>query len=227
MADQLILPQAAGRTHPLEAAYLFEKPATGRGFLDIEWSDVDGRVIERHRIPLDLEGASDLAFPLDARRAVTMKNRLAARLSLDSVDQYGTAAHRDNDEARSFVVSPSDQPWSNFQIIMWQPHTQAGYAALKRLGVTAGMAETDHCDEWHTYLADNVEPLLANDLRWYLENIATDFYSPYHKCSGNLPVNWKFLEVKKRYWENPLDPSALIRESSPSDRRWPERSTIV
>jgi len=156
-----------------------------------------------------------------------MKNRLAAHLSLDSVDQHGTAAHRDNDEARSFVVSPSDQPWSNFQIIMWQPHTQAGYAALKRLGVTAGMAETDHCDEWHTYLADNVEPLLANDLRWHLKNIATDFYSPYHKCSGNVPVNWKFLEVKKRYWENPLDPSALIRESSPSDRRWPERSTIV
>jgi len=62
VADQLILPQAAGRTHPLEAAYFFEKPATGRGFLDIEWSDVDGRVIERHRIPLDLEGASDLVW---------------------------------------------------------------------------------------------------------------------------------------------------------------------
>jgi hypothetical protein len=106
---------------------------------------------------------------------------------------------------------------------MWQPHSQAGYAALKRLGITAGMVETDHRDESRTYVANNVEPLLANDLRWYLENIATDFYSPYHRWSGNLPVNWKFLEVKKRYWENPLDTSALIREPSLSDRRWLEK----
>jgi hypothetical protein len=70
---------------------------------------------------------------------------------------------------------------------------------LKRLGITAGMVETDHRDERRTYISDDLEPLLANDLRCYLENIATDLYSPYHKWSGNFPVNWRFIEVKKRF----------------------------
>jgi hypothetical protein len=47
---------------------------------------------------------------------------------------------------------------------------------LKRLGITAGMVETDHRDERRTYISDDLEPLLANDLRCYLENIATDLY---------------------------------------------------
>ena len=61
-ADELVPPDAVERTQPIEVAYRFEHPATGHGFLDIEWSVVDGRVIERHRIPLDLEGASDLVW---------------------------------------------------------------------------------------------------------------------------------------------------------------------
>jgi len=219
-ADQLVPPEVVTRTRPLEAAYRFDKPATGRGFLDIEWSDVDGRVVEQRHLPLDLAGASELTLPLDITRAVTMKNRIATHLSLDGVDQSGGAVHREDDEARSFVVEPSDNPWSDFQIIMWQPNSQVGYAALKRLGITAGMVESDHRAERRTYLSDELDPLLANDLRCYLENIATDFYSPYHRWSGNLPVNWKFLEVKKRYRENPLDPSALIREPSLTDRGW-------
>jgi len=216
-ADQLILPQVVVRTRSLEAAYRFEEPATGRGFLDIEWSDVDGRAVERRRIPLDLSDAREVAFSLDTRRAVTMKNRVATHLSLDSVDQSGTAVHRDNDEAKLFVVSPSDDPWLDFQIIMWQPQSRAGYAALKKLGVAAGMVQPPGSG---TVTAEAFSPLLDSDMRWYLENIATDFYSPYHRWSGDRPKDWKFVEAKKRYWENPLDPSALIREPSLSDREW-------
>jgi hypothetical protein len=61
------------------------------------------------------------------------------------------------------------------------------------------MVEADHRDEVSAYAAGALDPLLANDLRWYLENIATDFYSPYHKWSGDRPVNWRFLEVKRPY----------------------------
>jgi hypothetical protein len=42
-------------------------------------------VVEGRRIPLDLAGTAELDFPLDIRRAVTMKNRVAAHLLLDSV----------------------------------------------------------------------------------------------------------------------------------------------
>ncbi len=219
-ADELVLPQAVERNQSIEVVYRLESPTTGHGFLDIEWSDVDGRVVERRRIPVDLTDAAQMAFQLDIRRAVTMKNQLAAHLSFDGIDRSGNKSHRDNDEATSFIASPSDDPWSDYQIIMWQQQTRAGYAALRRLGVTAGMVETDHRDEARTYVKDNVESLLANDLRWYLENIATDFYSPYHKWSGDRPVNWRFLEAKQRYWQNPLDLQAVVREPSLSDRDW-------
>jgi len=216
-ADQLVLPQIVTRTQPLEAAYRFDKPATGRGFLDIEWSDVDGRVVEQRRISLDLAGASELALPLDIRRAVAMKNRLTTHLSLDRVDQSDGAVHRENDATKSFVVSPSDDPWSDFQIIMWQAQTRAGYAALKKLGVTAGVVQPSRSG---TVTVDAISPLLDSDMRWYIENIATDFYSPYHRWSGDRPKNWKFVDARKRYWENPLDPAALIREPSLSDSEW-------
>jgi hypothetical protein len=216
-ADQLILPDAIDPTQSLEAAYHFEKPATGQGLLGIEWSDADGRIVERRRIPLDLSNATEVVFPLDARRSTTMKNQLIAHLSFDGADQGGGKSHRESDESRSFIVSPAGDPWSDFQIIMWQQQTRAGYAALKGLGVTGGMV---HPGESSTATAEPISPLLDSGMRWYLENIATDFYSPYHRWSGNRPKNWKFLEVKKRYRDNPLDPAALIREPSLSDDKW-------
>jgi hypothetical protein len=216
-ADQLVLPQAVERNQSIEVFYRFEAPITGQGFLDIEWGDVAGRVVERRRIPLDLTDAAVVAFPLDTRRAVTMKNQLAAHLSFDALAKRGDKFHRENDETRSFIVSPADHPWSDFQIIMWQEQTRAGYAALKGLGVTAGMV---HPGGSSTATAESINPLLDNDMRWYIENIATDFYSPYHRWSGDRPKNWKFLEVKKRYRGNPLDPAAFVREPSLSDSKW-------
>jgi len=62
--------------------------------------------------------------------------------------------------------------------------------------------------------------LVDADLRCYLENIATDFYSPYHKWYDGRPVDWRFLEAKQRYWANPGDRAAFIREPSLSDPQW-------
>jgi len=97
---------------------------------------------------------------------------------------------------------------------MWQQQARAGYAALKQLGVTAGMVLP-----WQLSSAalDPTAPLLDKNIRWYVENIATDFYSTYHRWSGDRPVNWKFPEVKKRYRDNPLDPSAT-KPGSPISR---------
>src|SRR5439155_24599491 len=110
----------------------------------VAWNDVDGRLVERRRIPFELAGAPQVGFSLDARRAVTMKNLLTVDLSLDGVDQLGNKFRRENRETESFIASPSDIPWWDFQIIMWQVQDRAGYAALKRLGVTAGMIPIDH-----------------------------------------------------------------------------------
>jgi hypothetical protein len=220
IADQLVVPQAVERNQPIELVYRFEQPATGSGFLDVDWNDVEGRLVERRRITFELADAPQVGFSLDARRAVTMKNLLTVDLSLDGVDPFGNKFRRENRETGSFIASPSDIPWSDFQIIMWQVQDRAGYAALKRLGVTAGMLPINHAS--HNFVPKWIEPLLDADLRFYLENIATDFYSSYHRWSGDRPVNWRFLQAKQRYWENPLDLAALIREPSLSDRDWLE-----
>ncbi len=222
-ADELVLPQALERGQSTEIAYRFGTPSTGHGFLDIEWSDVDRRVVERRRIPLDLTDAPEVTFTLDIRRAVTIKNELVAHLSLDRLDRSDNDIHRENDEAKSFIVPPPEGAWSDYQIIMWQSQTPAGYATLKELGVTAGMVEADHRDEQSIHNPAYLTRLLDADLGCYLENIATDFYAPYHKWYDNRPVNWRILELKQRYWGNRLDPAAFVREPSLSDREWLRR----
>jgi hypothetical protein len=221
-ADELAMPQTVERGSQVTAAYRFDKPATGRGRLDLEWSDVDGRVVERRRIPLDLADAAQVAFGLDMRRAVTVKNELAAHLSLDGVDRSGAPTHRRDDLVTSFIASPPNQAWWDYQIVMWQGQTPAAYDALKRLGVTAGMLEADHRGSG-VYAAGGLAPLLDQDLRFYLENIATDFYSPYHKASGDRPVNWRFLAAEALHRENPDDLAAFIRDPSLSDPDWRAR----
>ena len=218
-ADELVLPKLMERNRPADFAYRFDKGLTGRGSLDIEWSDVVGRLVERRRIPVDLPEAPEVVFSLDLRRAATMRNQLVAHLSLDGVEQNGGNRHFENEVSTSFIVPSAAHPWSDYQIIMWQGQTLAGYATLKELGVTAGMVQADHRDEASTSMP-SLARLVEADLRCYLENIATDFYSPYHKWYDDRPVDWRFLEAKRRYWANPRDRAAFMRETSLSDPEW-------
>ena len=219
-ADQLAMPQTVERGAPVAVTYRFDQPATGRGFLDVVWTDVDGREVVRRHIPLALAGASQVVFHLDMRRAVTVENRLAVHLSLDGVDPGGAPVRRRDDRTLSFVASPPDDGWRDYQIIMWQGQTPAGYDALKRLGITAGVVEANHRSEQDTYAAAELAPLLDHDLRFYLENIATDFYSPYHRWSGDRPVNWRFLAAEALHRQKPGDIAAFMRDPSLSDPAW-------
>src|SRR5262249_44415853 len=102
-ADEFLLPPAVEQNQSIEIVYGLEHPATGQGFLDVEWSDVDGRVIERRRISVDLTKASQVAFSLDAGRAITMKNQLTARFSLESIEQGGGRSRLENSTSKSFI----------------------------------------------------------------------------------------------------------------------------
>lgn len=215
--DELVLPKSLRATGVVEAVYRFDRPTTGRGFLDIAWTDVEGRVVERRRIPLDLTDAATIAFPLDLRRAVSVKNRLTATLSIAAPARFQKQADT------AFIVSPSGKPWSDYQIIMWQEQTPAGYAALKRLGITAGVVMSDRKERPGAKTMKQVEVMLDNDLRWYLENTATDFYSAYHRWFPDRPVNWRFVETQRRYWTDPADIRSFMREPSLSDAQWLEK----
>jgi hypothetical protein len=113
--------------------------------------------------------------------------------------------------------------WSDYQAIMWQPHRAEQCAALKSLGITAGAVISDDRDNPADSAKVQVSPLLSCGLGAYVENIATDFYSAYHRWSPGHPVNWRFVETKQAYQKNPLDPAAVTREPSLSDPAWQEK----
>ncbi|GIK98037.1 MAG: hypothetical protein BroJett029_22460 [Alphaproteobacteria bacterium] len=209
-ADELVFPAGTlDRGTRIEATYRLDRPATGRGALHLEWTDAHGRLVERRAIPVSLDDATDIAIPLDLTRAVATENRLRVRLSLDGEGERALDAF--------FYVPPSDPDWSDYQVIMWQHQDARQYGELKRLGFTAGMAYATR-DE--TLNEEMVGPLLDADLRWYVENIATDFFSTYHRWHPDRPKNWRFLEVKELYRQNPEDPRALQRDPSLSDPAW-------
>ena len=117
----------------------------------------------------------------------------------------------------------STTAWSDYQAIMWQPHRPEQCAALKSLGITAGAVISGDKDNPAASAAAQVAPLVSCGLGVYVENIATDFYSAYHRWSPGHPVNWRFVETKKAYQKNPLDPAAVAREPSLSDPAWQEK----
>ena len=115
----------------------------------------------------------------------------------------------------SATAAPSSPPpWSDFQIIIWQKKTARQYQALKELGVTAAAVQPNRAGETPQSAKERASPIIQAGLRPYLENIATDFYSAYHRWSPDRPVNAPFLALQKAVAENPKDKSVFRRRPS-------------
>ena len=113
--------------------------------------------------------------------------------------------------------------WSDYQAIIWQPGTSARAAGLRALGFDAGAVIADRTGTDAAGTAQRIAPLLDNGLRWYVENIATDFYAPYHRWQPDRPVTWLFDETRRLHQANPSDPAGFDRTPSLSDPVWLER----
>ncbi|WP_156782734.1 alpha-amylase family protein [Acidihalobacter yilgarnensis] len=108
--------------------------------------------------------------------------------------------------------------WPGYQIIMWQTKTARQYQVLRSLGVTAARVQADRHGETRASAARKVEPIVQAGLRPYVENIATDFYSAYHRWTPGKPKNWRFLALQARIAQDPQDKSVFVRQPSLSDR---------
>lgn len=113
--------------------------------------------------------------------------------------------------------------WTDYEAIVWQPGTSARAANLRALGFDAGAVIADRDSADGAGIAEFIAPLLDNGLRWYVENIATDFYAPYHRWQQGRPVTWQFDEIRRLHQANPSDPAGFIRTPSLSDPVWLER----
>ena len=107
--------------------------------------------------------------------------------------------------------------WPGFQFIIWQTKTARQYQALRAIGVTAARVQADRAHETPASARQKVSPIMQAGLRPYVENIATDFYSAYHRWSPGKPVNAPFLALQRAIAENPADKSVFIRRPGLSD----------
>jgi hypothetical protein len=210
---EIILPsQALKRDALVPVVYRTGSLATGKGALSIKWADVYGRIVEDRKIPFELIDESEVGFQLDLRRAVAMRNELNVHFSFEGVNKRGAGDHREEDAHISFIARPPDRTWWDYAFIMWQEHSTEHYGLLKMLGINAGM---------HSGKAKSPpESLLNNDLRWYAENIATDFYSEYHRWFPDRAVNWTFKEAKELYKKDPSSKEVFKRHPSLADPDW-------
>ena len=123
----------------------------------------------------------------------------------------------------AFAAAPqSDDPWWDYQIIMWQPHTPEQNAALKNLGITAGEVIAKRIDlpassgpsAREQLIGDQASALIASNLPWYVDNLATDFYSPYHMLGSTAA----FDETRRLYEKGPRRPCGVHAPAEPLGR---------
>lgn len=220
-ADSIDVPSPGlSRDAPVTFSYRLDRPLSGNGVLSIEWSDVHGRVVEQRAQAVTLTNGADIGFTLDLRRAAAMKNTVRARLALNAVSSTGAATRHAGAAEATFIATPNDDPWRTYQVIMWHSRSAAQYAALKQLGVSAGMVIPWRADPGQEMASPQIAAMLQNDLRWYVENTATDFYAAYHRWTPGKPVNWLYEEARRRYRADPQDLASRIRHPSLEDPAW-------
>lgn len=117
----------------------------------------------------------------------------------------------------------AERAWRDYRAIIWHAQKAGSCAALREAGIDAGAVIGEDRERPAQGLEQRIAPLRDCGLGWYVENIATDFYSAYHRYTPGKPVNWRFIEVKNAYRDNPKDPRAFVREPSLSDPDWQKR----
>jgi len=164
----------------------------------------------RLRAPEVLVASVLLAFAVPA---------CADTLVLPPVLEHAGAARA----AEAGVIARPAVGWTDYEAIIWQPGTAARDAGLRALGFSAGEVMADRSGDDAAGTARLMAPLLQNDMRWYVENIATDFYAAYHRWQPDRSVTWQFDETKRIHAADPKALAGFIRTPSLSDPVWLER----
>ena len=106
--------------------------------------------------------------------------------------------------------------WDDYQLIMWQDHSVAAMAGLARLGFTGVKLRGAGGQIDPTDVAARREA----GLPWYVENVATDFYAPYHRYTEGKSVTWLFDAARARRQQAPGDRGVFVRAPGLSDPAW-------
>ena len=113
-------------------------------------------------------------------------------------------------------------PWRSFHVILWQSRrSAAALAAAKALGVTDGRIIASRSDPVDTRdLRREAAPIEAAGLGFYVENIATDYYSAYHRYFPNHPPTWQMDKLRALRRVSPHDPALFHRHPGFENPAW-------
>ena len=219
-ADELVALRDGESRGTLEFEYRLASPAHGAATLVLDWTDSNGRLLDHQQLQRNVATGVSIVLSLDRRRALAAGNRL--QVAIDMIAD-GSPAHYRASAETSFATPRSSAPWRDYHVIAWQTLDAAGERGLRAIGIDAGAAIADRDDAHGNPVGPAAGNLLDAGLRCYFENVATDFFSPYHRWAPGHPVNWQFTAVQDAYKRDPLDETAFVREPSLADPAWLSR----
>lgn len=108
--------------------------------------------------------------------------------------------------------------WDRYELIIWQDQTPERLAVLKQAGFTGAKLNGNGGID-----AGALARYRASGLSYYLENIATDFYAPYHRWTAGKQVTWLFDAAKAALHANPGNTDPFRRVPGLEDPAWRQR----
>ncbi|HEY5256228.1 MAG TPA: hypothetical protein VIJ53_16350, partial [Acidobacteriaceae bacterium] len=145
----------------------------------VRWIDSFGRVSGEQALQVG-PGTVTVPFSFNMRAGLTYVNWI--RVTVNGVPQVATA---------KFMLSPEHTPWNDFHTISWAHYPDGFYDQLRAAGMDAIIA----------YVNDDFDPVLDNDFKFYVEQMAWEVFSIYHK---NQP-EWRTLLTKVSMNRQDLD----------------------
>src|SRR4030095_15569673 len=116
------------RNDTLKGVLALNSPLSGQGQITLTWTDSYGRTVGLESRKVTLKGSS-VPIQLSLKPAVALLNSLSVELT----SGQGTVKAGPTD----FVVTPNE-PWDDYQVIMYYAYKPEQQPALRQLGVTAG-----------------------------------------------------------------------------------------
>jgi hypothetical protein len=142
----------------LQGEVFFRMPASGT--VVVRWIDSFGRVAGETPLPSSASGVEPQRFSFDMSRGLAYQNWI--RVWVDGVEQ--TVGAR-------FLLSPAPKAWDDFHVIMWGHYPDGFYDMLRKAGVDGTIAYRD----------GDFTNILDNDFNFYVEQMAWEVFSIYHK----------------------------------------------
>lgn len=146
----------------------------------VRWGDSFGRIVSEAQLQPSSSGVAPLKFSFLMDRGCTYRNWI--RVWADGAEQT---------EGAQFLISPSPQPWDDFQVISWAHYPDGFYDLLRKAGVNGTIA----------YRNEDFSAVLDNNFRFYVEQMAWEVFSRYHK---DQPA-WRGLLAQIEFDRNNLE----------------------